>query len=222
MSTKIRVAVIDDHRIFREGLIEILRTLDGVEVVASGASGADAVEIVRTAEPDVLVLDLDMPDPIVDELAGLRAVEAIRAHDPAPQILVLTMHDDPKAVLGALEAGVHGFLVKSAGRLELQAAITSAVRNPDTVLFSIPRTTARILMRPSALGTQEAALTERELEVLKRLAANGESNRVIAEDLHIAEATVKRHLFAVYEKLGVRTRTQAVREAQIRGLIDHR
>lgn len=218
MNAKTTVAVVDDHQIFREGLIEILQTFDDIEVVASGGSSNDAVRIARTDKPDVIVLDLDMPGPGGSSLSGLDAIRAIESDSPMVKIVVLTMHDDPTIVRRLIQTGISSYLIKSTGRSELHAAIKSAAVGADSVLVKVSRTTASALSAPPT--PRAAAITTREREIISALATTGGSNREIAAKLHIAEATVKRHLASVYEKLGTHTRIQTVRQAELLGLLD--
>jgi DNA-binding NarL/FixJ family response regulator len=218
MNTITRVAVIDDHQIFREGLIELLRTFDDISLVAEGASSADAIRIARTISPDVILLDLDMPGSAAPSMAGLEAVDAITVQHPEIKIVILTMHDDPGVVRRLIQSGISSYLTKSSGRKEVHAAICAAMRGGDSLLVNVSRATANSLSHASP--AQPMVLTARELEVLGRLAATGGSNQHIAAELHISEATVKRHLATVYDKLGIHTRIQAVRRARLLGLLD--
>lgn len=218
MNPKITVAVVDDHQIFREGLIEILQTFDDIDVVASGGSSNEAVHIARHDKPDVIVLDLDMPGPGGSSLAGLDAIRAIQNDSPLVKIVVLTMHDDHTVVRRLIQTGISSYLVKSTGRSELHAAITSAVIGNDSVLVTVSRATASALSAP--MTPRAAAITAREREIIQALATTGGSNREIAENLQIAESTVKRHLASVYDKLGTHTRIQTVRQAELLGLLD--
>lgn len=218
MSGTTRVAVIDDHQIFREGLIEILQTFDDIEVVGSGGSAQDAVRIARIDSPDVLVLDLDMPEPDSSELAGLDAIRAIAVDSPSVKIVVLTMHDDPGIVRRLIQTGISSYLIKSTGRNELHAAIKNAAGGSDSVMVNVSRTTASALSAPPSPRAE--AVTPREREILRCLSESGGSNKAIAAELHISESTVKRHLATIYEKLGTHTRTQTVRQAQLLGLLN--
>lgn len=218
MSGTTRVAIVDDHRIFRAGLIEILQTFDDIEVVGSGGTADDAVRIARTETPDVLVLDLDMPGPDNADLAGLDAIRAITVDSPSVNIVVLTMHDDPSIVRRLIQTGISSYLIKSTGRHELHAAIKSAAGGGDSVMVNVSRTTASALA--ASPSPRAEAVTRRERDILRCLAASGGSNKTIAAELYISEATVKRHLATIYDKLGTHTRTQTVRQAQLLGLLD--
>lgn len=218
MTGQIHVAVVDDHQLFRAGLIELLQTFSDLKVVAQGQSGAEAVDIARSHAPDVMLLDLDMPDTGSAGLTSFATAEAVRSASPSTRIVVLTMHDEAALVRSLVRAGASGYLIKSASRDELYAAITAAVRDDNSVLVSVSRSTANALS--AATAAVAGPLTARELEVLRALAADGGTNRTIADELHIAEATVKRHLATIYDKLGAHTRVQAIRKARLHGFID--
>ena len=218
MGRTIRVAVVDDHAMFREGVVEMIGTLDDIEVVIQGASSADAVEIARTGNADVILLDLDMPSGDGLALGGVSAAEAIRERDPAIGIVIVTMHEDPVLVRRLLEIGVRGFLSKTAGRSELHAAVKSAAHGgAGSVTVTLTGAAATALSNPAR--ARHALLTKRELDVLSLLAVTGHSNQELAAKLHVAPATIKRHLATVYAKLEVSSRIQAVRKAKMLGLI---
>lgn len=217
MSQKIRVAIIDDHTMFRDGIAEMVGTFEDVEVVAQGASSAEAIEIARTLSPDVILMDLDMPAADGAPFGGVAATEQIRELDPAIAIVVVTMHEDPALVRRLLHVGARGFMSKTAGRTELHAAITAARGVGGSVTVTLSGPAAGALSNPAAADA--AALTTRELHVLTMLAATGLSNQALAVELHLSPSTVKRHLATIYDKLGVNSRIQAVRKARVLGLI---
>ena len=198
MKASIRVAVVDDHQLFRDGVVEILATLPEVEVVAQGGSSADAVRIAADVRPDVILLDLDV--------------------SPSTCIIILTMHDEAHLVRELLLAGAGGYLLKSAGRDELLSAVKAAANNADSGTVNLSRGAALALSSQTPRHT--SLLTERELEVLQ-LVAGGGSNRDIARDLHVAEATVKRHLATIVTKLDATSRISAVNAARRLGLMPH-
>ncbi|HWU32466.1 MAG TPA: response regulator transcription factor [Marmoricola sp.] len=218
MTKKIRVVVVDDHRLFREGLVEVLGTFDDIEVVGEGASSSDAIAIVRREKPDVILLDLDMPAPTGSYLSGVIAAETITAKHPSTQVVIVTIHDDPAVVRKLLEAGASGYVTKTVGREELHSTITSAARGQDAVLVRVSRATVNEIAGRSV--AQPSQLTPREMVVLRELAREGEPNRTIAMTLGISEPTLKRHLATVYSKLGVQTRIQAVLRAEALGLLN--
>lgn len=207
----IRLVIADDHPVVRTGLRHLFETEAGFEVVADVADGASAVEAVVREAPDLVLMDLQMPG--VD---GVEAIQRISALPHPPPVLVLTTYDSDAQILAAIEAGATGYLLKDVERDTLFASVRSAVRGGSPLA---PTVAARLVQHLGS-GSSRAPepLTGRELEVV-RLVARGASNREIARDLHLSEATVKTHLIHVFEKLGVADRTSAVTTALERGLI---
>jgi len=213
----IRVAVVDDQALVRQGILGLLGLSDDIEVVGEAADGDDALTLLEEVDVDVLLLDLRMPKR--DGIATLRAM-ADRAMTPAT--LVLTTFDDSELVLGALRAGARGYLLKDVTLDQLLNAIRT-LADGGTLLQ--PALTDRLLKavsdnRPNVYGIEQPdPLTGREQDVL-RLAAAGFSNQEIAVALHLAVGTVKNHMSNVLIKLGVRDRTQAVLRAFELGLME--
>jgi DNA-binding NarL/FixJ family response regulator len=202
----IRIHLADDHTMFRQGLEAILSSQEGIEVVGSSSTGEDLAAIVAETEPDVIVTQLDMQPKIAEEI-----IEGLRGASPGSRIVVLTLWDNLRYVQAVSKMAIDALMHKSSSAEELLATIGAVSRNPDggNAVISLPR---GLLQR---LGDDPAGgLSERELEVLV-LAARGLSNRLIAEELHLSEATIKRHLANVYEKVGVRSRNEAVRKALV-------
>lgn len=218
MNTPIRVAVVDDHQLFREGVIELLATMTEVRVVGQGGTAAEAVALAVEQHPDVMLLDLDMPDTVGGSAhrAGATAQRVLDA-SPDTRVVVLTMHDSAALVRELLVAGASGYLLKSAGRDELLSAVKTAARQTGSVTFSLSRGAALALS--SREHRRTSLLTPRETEVLELL-ANGGSNRQIARDLQITEATVKRHLATVFRKLDATSRISAVNAAHRLGVLE--
>jgi len=217
MSDAIRVLVADDQRAVRDGLVMLVGLLDGVEVVGAAADGAEAVELVLRERPDVVLMDLRMPD--VD---GATATLRIRQQAPATQVLVLTTYADDQSLFPALEAGARGYLTKDAGADEIERAIR-AVHAGRTHLDPAvqERLVAAALAAPPHPAEQPElpdGLTVREAEVLQ-LIATGLSNGEIASRLYLSNATVKTHVNRIFAKTGARDRAQAVRYAFDRGLV---
>jgi DNA-binding NarL/FixJ family response regulator len=206
---RIRLCIADDHPVVRNGLVGMLTSQPDFEVVGEAADGQEAVDLVASSAPDVVLMDLRMP--VMD---GLTAIRAIRARPEPPPILVLTTYDADSDIVRAIEAGAAGYLLKDAPPAELYAAVRAAASGGSPLS---PAVAARIIHRVRDGG--DAALSSREADVL-RLVARGASNREIGRDLRISEATVKTHLIHVFEKLGVGDRTSAVTRAIERGLID--
>lgn len=212
MTSSVRVAVVDDHQLFREGIVELLGTAGDIEVVGQAGTAADALTTVLATQPDVVLLDLDMPDTVGPgaQRPG-DTTRRIRAASPATSVVILTMHDEAHLVRTLLQAGAAGYLVKSASRDELINAVRAAAGQSGSATVSLPRGTVLELSHPVASGT--GLLTPRENAVLACLAAGG-SNRSIAAELHLSEATVKRHLATIYQKLEVSSRLEALVRAR--------
>ncbi|WP_245883461.1 response regulator [Streptomyces hyaluromycini] len=211
-----RVVVADDQALVRTGFRLILAA-DGIEVVAEATDGHEAVDAVRRTRPDVVLMDIRMP-----ELDGLEAARRILAAPDPPRILMLTTLDLDRYVYAALSAGASGFLLKDVTPEHLTAAVRT-VRSGDALLA--PAITRRLVERFARAGTDSAALhrdlahlTPRELDVL-RLLAQGLSNAGLAARLHLSEATVKTHVSRVLGKLSLRDRAQAVVVAYETGLV---
>jgi len=202
----IRILVVDDHPVVREGIITMLRRQPDMEVVGEAGDGQSAIDLAEQLQPDVALLDLRLP-----EVDGVAATAAIPRVAPDCQVVILTTYDDDELIMSALAAGARGYLLKDAPRAEIYRAIRAAARG-ESVLH--PAVAARVLgqMRRE----EQDPLTEREKKVLQLLAA-GASNKQIAAQLFISESTVKTHVAHIYEKLGVKTRAEAaVRALQLR------
>jgi DNA-binding NarL/FixJ family response regulator len=208
---RITVLVADDHTLFREGVVQMCHAEDDLEVVGQADDTTDAVAIAHRARPDVVLLDVEMP--------GLGAEESLRQilkMSPNSKVVVLTMHDDARLVKRLLSLGAHAFVVKSATRDELVAAIRTVKRSKDNIVLSVSKTTMERLREP-----ETGPLSARELEILT-FVARGYSNAQIASTLYISEGTVKRHLTNIYLKLDVTSRLNAVNKATAMGLLASR
>jgi DNA-binding NarL/FixJ family response regulator len=204
----IRIVIADDHPVFRAGLQGLLSGQEDFQVVGEAANGREAVNTVRLASPDVLLVDLQMP-----ELDGVHAIREIRNVAPKTRILVLTTYDSDGDILRAVEAGATGYLLKDTPREELFKAIRATARG-DSVLS--PTVASKLVGR--ARAPVDRSLSAREIEVL-RLVARGTSNKIIGKELRISEATVKTHLLHIFAKLAVDDRTAAVTAAMERGVL---
>jgi DNA-binding NarL/FixJ family response regulator len=208
MTDEIRILIVDDHPVVRQGLTAVLETQPDFVVVGEAGNGSIALAMVDALEPDVVLMDLQMP-----ELTGTSAIRAIRHTHPRCHVLVLTTYDTDADITAAIEAGAVGYLLKDVDRDELCAAIRAASRGQSMLS---PAIAAKVLRRMR--GNLEGTLSAREIEVLTAV-ARGRNNREIARALHISEATVKTHLLHIYAKLGVDDRTAAATAALGQGLI---
>ncbi len=209
----IRILVVDDHPVVRDGLVAMLGTQPDFEVVAQAAAGREAVQKAAAVRPDIVLLDLEMPD-----MDGVEALRQMRERDPELRALVFTAFDTDERILGALRAGAQGYLLKGAPRDDLFRAIR-VVHEGGSLLQ--PVVASKLLRHVSASETPPSPgsdLTGRELDVL-RLIAEGLRNNEIAGRLTISERTVKFHVSSILSKLGAGNRTEAVRMAAQRGLI---
>ncbi len=205
----IRVVVADDHRVVRIGLEQLLATFDDVEAVGFAAGGEEAIALCRDLEPDVLLLDLSMPD-----LDGIEVTEQLRASTPETRVVVFTSFSDRERIIRALDAGAIGYLLKDAEPEEILAAIRAAARGESPLA---PRAAAELLAdRKTRPPTVE--LTAREHDVL-RLVVDGLANKQIARRLGISEKTVKGHLTNLFQRIGVADRTQAALWAERNGIM---
>lgn len=204
----IRILIVDDHPIVRAGLEGVLAAQAHFEVVGEAADGAAGVELARLLKPDVVLMDLRMP-----EQDGVSAIQEIREMDKPPHILVLTTYDSDADIVRAVEVGATGYLLKDAPRRELFRAIEAVARG-ESVLAPAAASVLMDRMRAPA----EENLSGREIEVLT-LVSRGNSNKEIAKALHISTATVKTHLIHIFGKLGVDDRTAAVTVALERGIL---
>lgn len=209
----IRLLLVDDHPVVRTGLRGMFESDPGFVVVGEAVDGAAGAEQAAVLRPDVVVMDLQMPG-----TDGVEGIRRIRALPGGPPVLVLTTYDSDVQILRAIEAGAAGYLLKDAPRETLFEAVRSVAAGGSPLA---PTVAARLLGRlgPGAPARGGDTLTTRELEVV-RLVARGASNREVARDLRISEATVKTHLLKIFEKLGVADRTSAVTTALERGLIE--
>lgn len=207
----IRVLVADDHPIVRGGIVNLLDTADDLDVVGEASDGEEAVRLAIELAPDLVLMDLRMP-----KLDGAAATARILDAAPATKVLILTTYETDEHILGAIEAGASGYLLKAAPQDEILAGVRSVVTG-ETVLA--PSIAAKLVSRVRAgAASAPPTLSPRELDVL-RLVAVGRSNPEIARSLFIGEATVKTHLLHVFEKLSVSDRTRAVTRAMELGLL---
>jgi len=211
--TPIRVLICDDHPVVREGLAAMLRMQPDIEVAGEAANGQQAIDLVRGAAPDIVLMDLRMP-----EVDGVSAMRRIHEFAPEVQFIVLTTYDNDEYIFQGIQAGARGFLLKDSPREELFKAIRAVWRGESLLE---PAVAGKLIDRFTELTRQTASadsLSERELEVV-RLMATGAPNKVIAARLSISGSTVKTHIQSIFQKLAVSDRTEAVTESLRRGLI---
>jgi DNA-binding NarL/FixJ family response regulator len=204
----IRLVIVDDHPVVRDGLRGIFEADAAFEVVGEAGNGSEALALAERLAPDVVLLDLRMPG-----LSGAALIRALRAQQPGVRVLVLTTFDDDAEVLAAIDEGANGYLLKDTPRTELRRAVKATARGQSV----LSPTVAGALTRRSATPEHQK-LSPRELEVLA-LIARGTTNREVAGRLFISEATVKTHLLHIYAKLEAKDRAAAVAIAYQRGLL---
>jgi DNA-binding NarL/FixJ family response regulator len=209
MSTPVSVVVADDHPVFRDGLAGLLTDL-GARVVATASDGEEAVAAVAEHAPDVVLMDLQMPN-----LSGLAATERVRRDHPGTQVLVLTMSADPATIQAALRAGALGYLLKEASRDDIEDALRAVSRGQLVVGTGAATSIQHLFSGKGAEAFPQ--LSEREYDVL-RLVAEGADNATIARRLFLAEKTVRNRVTSILAKLDVRTRAEAVAKARDAGI----
>ena len=212
----IRVLVVDDQRLVREGLVTLLRLNPELDVVGAAADGAEAVRLAQSARPDIVLMDLRMP-----RVDGVEATRRILQALPQTRVIVLTTYADDESVFAALQAGARGYLTKDANAGEIGRAIRTVHAGDALLDPSVQRrlldSVARQLPTPAANEPFPDGLTQREVDVL-RCMAEGLSNQQIASRLHVSEATVKTHINNIFSKAELRDRGQAVAYAFRQGL----
>ena len=215
MSQPIRVVLADDHAVVRKGIREFLEEEGDIAVVAEAGDGEQAMALVAAHQPDVAVLDIQMPG-----LSGIEVTRRIKAQFPDVRVLVLTAYDDDPYIFALLQAGASGYILKTADSSELVRAVRAVHRGESALDPAVAQKVVQQLTsgRPLGTGTTVEALTDREVEVL-RLAAKGLTNKAIGQRLAISDRTVQGHLANIYGKLNVNSRTEAVTEALKQGWI---
>jgi DNA-binding NarL/FixJ family response regulator len=214
--TTIRVLLVDDQTLVRQGIRSLLELTDNIRVVAEAADGEQAISMIPEVGPDVVLLDMRMPGK-----TGLDVLQALGGRDALPPTIILTTFDDDSQVLAGIKAGARGYLLKDVSLEQLVGAIETVARGGSLVQ---PVVTQRLLAGLERMQNDFASLdrpdplTERETEIL-RLMAGGYSNKEIANSLKVAEGTVKNHVSNILSKLGVRDRTRAVLKAFELGIV---
>jgi DNA-binding NarL/FixJ family response regulator len=215
MSESIRIVLADDHAVVRKGLREFLEEEGDISVVAEAIDGDQAVALVAEHQPDVAVLDIQMPG-----TSGIEATRRIKAEHPEVRVLVLTAYDEDPYIFALLQAGASGYILKTADSAEIVQAVRAVYRGESALDPAVTQKVVQQLTTGRPLGTQATveALTEREIEVL-RLVAQGLTNKAVGQALRISDRTVQGHLANIYGKLNVSSRTEAVTEAFKQGWI---
>ena len=223
--TQTRIAIVDDHELFREGLKRIFDLEDEFKVVAEGRTGREAIRIAGEQKPEILIMDINMPD-----MNGIEATKQLSLLSPETRVLILSIHDDESYITHALEAGASGFLLKEVASTELISAVRAVAKDGA---YLHPKVTTNVLKdyrrllqfkgEQAGRGVESRTddpvyqlLSRREVEVL-HLLADGRANRDISGMLFISEKTVKNHVSSVLRKMDVNDRTQAVVDAMRRG-----
>lgn len=209
MSDPISVVVVDDHPVFRLGLSAVIEGLDGIEVVGEAGTAAEALAVVEKVSPNVVVMDIQLPD-----ASGIEATGSLLKVRPELGVLVLTMFDDDDSVHAAIRVGARGYLVKGVGAGEIERAIR-AVAHGEVILGAAAARRAQLQWRGG--GSQFPELSDREREVLT-LVARGLGNQAIARRLVVNEKTVRNHISNVLTKIGAATRAEAIAKARDAGL----
>lgn len=212
--TPIRVMIVDDHNLVREGLRAMFDSTREIEVVAEAGSGEEAVDMVERFQPDVVLMDISMPG-----MNGIQATRILREKRPEVKVVILTMLDQEGYVYEAVKAGATGYMLKNTSSEELAQAIKT-VHDGKALLH--PEATAQLLKEFATMAENRGSdygLSDREMEVLQLL-SEGKTNKQIAKDLWISEQTVKTHVAHIFEKLGTSDRTETVAMALRSGLVD--
>jgi len=211
----IRVLIVDDHRLFRQGLRQICEVVGGFEVVGEAENGEQAIDLARRLKPDVVLMDISMP-----VLDGVQATSAITEHDPTLRVIVLTMYRQDRYVFEAIKAGARGYMLKDCDEQDLVDAVRAVHRGEALIepylAAKVLEEFRRISQEPSGEDDSTEQLTPGEMDVL-RLVSQGQDNKGIAEELVLSERTVANRLSYIYQKLHVNNRTQAALFALRRG-----
>ncbi len=210
---QIRVLIADDHPVVREGLFAMLSRQPDFKVVGEAKDGVEAVDMARRLKPDVMLMDLRMP-----EMDGVEAMRQIKSTNPDIKFIILTTYSDDEYIFSGIEAGARAYLLKDAPREELFKAIRAVYKGESLIQ---PVVASKLIDKFAELSRRAPSgeqLTERELEILQ-LMAKGAANKEISAQLSISESTVKTHISNIFQKLGVNDRTEAVTEALRRGII---
>jgi two-component system, NarL family, response regulator DevR len=202
-SGRIRVLIVDDHEMVREGLMAMLQPEPDLEVVGQTGSGAAVVDMVETLRPDVVLLDARLPD-----VSGVEVCRRLGRSHPDVAVVILTTYIDADLVQECLEAGARGYVVKDVERFSLKESIRAVYRGQSVLAPQVAGAVIERALTPQPPGSQRAALSASQVAIL-RLISRGHSNREIAAEVHLSENTVKTHVQEIFRKLGVRNRVEA-------------
>jgi len=212
MTETIRVLIVDDHTVVRDGLQALLSVEPGMEVVGSAADGIEAVRLAQELKPDVILLDLVMP-----RMDGVQAINEIKRNNPSARILVLTSFAENHQVFSAIKSGAMGYIMKDTSADELIHAIRDTYHDKPVLQPEIARKLMRDIQNPVPQTQIENTLTDREMEILREVAL-GKTNQEIADELFLSERTVRTHVTNILAKLGLSNRTQAALYALREGI----
>jgi len=215
MTDPIRVLIVDDYEIVRQGLCTLLAGEDDIVVVGEATNGAEGISMIQELGPDVVLMDLVMPD-----MDGIDAIQTLRRSGTKSHVLMLTSYDADESVRGALKLGAIGYLLKDVPKAELLMAIRAAAKGQPYLHHKAQRSLIQQVVAPDE-SSFRPALTSREQDVL-RLLSQGNSNKSIAQKLGITVGTVKGHVSVILDKLGVEDRTQAALFSVQHGLVDEK
>jgi len=210
---KIKVLIVDDHPVVREGLATMLSREDNVEVVGDAENGAEAIKKAEELGPDIILMDLRMP-----EVDGVEAMSQIKKTHPNINFIVLTTYNNDEYIFKGIKAGARAYLLKESPREELFKAIDAVYRGESLIEPAIAGKVLDRLVELSSHASPQVELSNREIEVLE-LIAKGNGNKHIAASLNISESTVKTHIQSIFQKLDVKDRTEAVTKALSKGII---
>lgn len=212
--SSIRIFLVDDHKVLRQAVAALLADEPGLTIVGEASDGKEALAKIQAARPHVVLLDVKMP-----EAGGLEVLGGLLAASPKARVILFTMYENPAYVNAAIRAGASGYIVKSVSRDELLEAIHAVHSGKRYLHADVARSLLRRVALEAKVRTKDGVLSLRDVQVLELL-AEGKSNKLIAQDLGIADETVKSYLKRLFEKLGVRDRTEAVAIALRQNLID--
>ena len=199
----IKVMLVDDHALIREGIKQLLEFDGSIEVIEQASDGIECLERLKTVRPDILLLDINMP-----KMNGIEVLEALKAKKDPVKVLILTVHSEVEYLVKAVDIGANGYILKDSGSVELKQAIMDIINNDSYIQPSlIPALNSRLINRDMDKEKLKS-LTKREVEILAQV-ASGMFNKEIANNLGISESTVKNHISNIFKKIDVSDRTQA-------------